>query len=101
MSEVHRVKWRGIRQCELDMRVLPREMVRQRILHRRIQELVKKQRLGIKINESELDLLRVRKKRIDKFIPDRFDRLYARMSRIYKNQRKWAELIGCGGDYGN
>jgi hypothetical protein len=101
MSNFHRVKWRGIRQCELDFRVLPREMVRQRILHRRIMELVEKKRLGIKINESELDLLQVRKRRVDRFIPERFDRLYARMSLIYKDQRKWADLVGYGGDYGN
>jgi hypothetical protein len=100
-NNAQRTKWRGIRQCELDFRVLPREMVRQRILHNRIMKLKEAKRLGQKINESELDLLQVRKKRIDRFIPDRFDQLYARMSRIYKDQRKWADLIGHGGDYGN
>jgi hypothetical protein len=83
------------------MRVLPREMVRQRIMHGRIMKLKEAKRLGQKINESELDLLQVRKKRIDKFIPKRFDQLYARMSLVYKDHKKRADLIGRGRDYGN
>ncbi len=95
-----RIKYRGIRQCELDFRVLPRDMMRQRILHKEIVRLVAHQKIGRSINEAELARLRIQKKHVDDAIPERFDRLYANMGRIFEDQQKWAELIGAGGVHG-
>lgn len=76
-----RNKFDTIRQCERDMRVMCRDMVERRLLWDKIGKISKRRLRGQDIDEVEFARLKARKMRLDKSIPEAWDRLHNRMNR--------------------
>ncbi len=81
MNKLKRTRFDPIRECELDMRCLVRDMTERRILRDRIQKVRRRERHGYEIDDVSLQRDLALTKKLSHEILTRWARLHRRMNR--------------------
>ncbi len=79
--DFRRTRFDAIRESELDMRCMVRDMERRRRIREELERVQRKKRRGHKVNEVRLAQLTTRAKRYSHDILERWSRLHRRMNR--------------------
>ena len=98
MSKRFRTRFEAVRESELDMRCLARDMQKRRQAQDRIEKLARDRQRGKSINEIEMVRLKATNKRLSSEILVRWDRLHRRMNRERARREQIEHLFGYKGE---
>jgi hypothetical protein len=80
-TNLSRTRFDVVRESELDMRCMVRDMTKRRRVREQLGKLQRRKRYGHKVDEVKLARLTTQTKKLSKLVLDRWGRLHRRMNR--------------------